>query len=206
MLNEYADWQQPARERALSTPFATLVLPYRQDTGRVEIALPDFTALSLPDRIFAKLGPKSWRDGPAGTCCAGDSDALRALLHRTTEVQRRLIAEIVAEKAPLRLYLFAAQDLSCVSEYRVRVTSAGAIRRSACLRGPEAPFEAIADFAQTVCVGLRLPLDLDICCLPGGALRLLDINPGLAWRPAAPHPYEVWFFEHPASGARCTAI
>jgi hypothetical protein len=156
----------------------------------LEIVLPDLAGLDLPDRVFAKLGPKSWRDGQS-VCF--ELTTLERRLARLTRPQMLLAGAITTAGAPLRLYLSEPRDMSAISEYRMLVTGGRASRRSACLRGLEARPKALAEFAQTACTGIIGPLVLDIACLPDGSLRLVDINPTGSTRPeTAPDTVITW--------------
>lgn len=184
MFLEYNDWPQAATDWALNRPFAVIDLPYHVADGAVVIGAPDLGGLDLPDRVFAKLGPKSWRNGPGGVCVPGETAAVLRRLARPTRQQAQLIAAMAELGAPLRLYLSRGRDFSTISEYRMQFANGHWSQTSACLRGRAVDPVCLSRFLLRLAEVLPSPVTLDIACLTDGSLRLVDINPGPATGPA----------------------
>lgn len=174
MFLEYADWPDALRAVALNRPFAQIDLDYDRNDNRLEVVAPNFGDLDLPPVLFAKLGPKSWRDGPGAICPAG---ALPARLASPTPQQLVLIERISRADAPLWLTLSAARDFSTITECRLQIGRGTMAVRSRCIRGRDIDQRALADFAAHIALALDRPVIADIAILPKGELALVDLNP-----------------------------
>lgn len=179
MFLEYSDWPDAAIAVALNRPFAVIDLSYRLTGAGVVIEAPELGDLDMPDRVFAKLGPKSWRNGPGGVCVPGEGAALLRRLARPTREQAHLIAAMAAAGAPLRLYLFEGRDFAGISEYRMQLCHGQWRQQSVCLRGRAVDPTCLTSLLARLSEVLPFPVTLDIACLSDGSLRLVDINPGL---------------------------
>lgn len=174
MFLEYADWPETVRAVALNLPFAQISLDYDRSGDRLEITAPDLGDLTLPATIFAKLGPKSWRNGPGATCSA---DLLMARLARPTPQQLALVEQISFSAAPIWLTLSAPRNFSAITECRVQISRDAVAVRSCCIRGRKINQVALHDFAVQIALALDRPVVADIAILPDGALALVDLNP-----------------------------
>lgn len=169
MLVEYADWPDALKAVALNRLIAQIRLDYDRSEGRIVIVAPDLGGLHLPAVIFAKLGPKSWRNGTGAICAA--SRLPERLAHPTPQ-QLLLIERISRADALLWLTLAAARDFSTITECRLQIDRGTAKLQSSCIRGRDIDQQALADVAALVATALDHPVIADIAIIPGGALRL----------------------------------
>jgi len=193
MFWEYADWPPAWCRAALSRPWRILTLA--QSDGVIRAQPQDFTPLTrhdktAPDLLFPKLGAKSWRDGPGLQPLARDATLpvrLVRVLARPTGVQQELIAEMVRQGAPLRLYLMPWRDMTAWSEARLHVTKNDTRITSFALRTPEPSGDwkqeliLLANALANATEGSK-PLDIDLAFAPGQSPRLIEVNPVGLWR------------------------
>jgi hypothetical protein len=187
MFLEFADWPPAVKALAVVQPFWMGEVPYGLDgdllTLDVPLDLPELTAL---EPVFAKLGPKSWRD--MGVTCTtptltGAEGMVYGLLSCVSNPQARLATAIAQAGEPLRLYLFPGHDFAQISEMRVlvkggipRLSSLG--RRGIGLDGVTMRQDGILALALHISTMVGDPnISIDFALLPNGGLRLLDINP-----------------------------
>lgn len=190
MFYEFYDWPEAVAAVALNQPIWSAEL----EPGP-PLALPDPFDLpdDLPDLLFAKLGPKSWRNrgsvGPIPSQPDLVAEVLGRRLASPTEAQVKILAVMEQAGEPLRLYLYPWRDMTGINEYRLRCAQGAVWISSALERHGARPelYDLVVAFGAelhnallTTTIPLEPPADeisLDVALTVEGHLRLIDVNP-----------------------------
>ncbi|MEM6483569.1 MAG: hypothetical protein AAF662_01100 [Pseudomonadota bacterium] len=186
LATDHAALPPEIRESMIAEPMVGI--PIASTSKGLKPKLEELPWETAPRTLFPKLGVKSWRDGGRLQLCPAGwpvSPHLDALLNNPTEAQRATIKVWANTSQQLHLYLFPYLDFSGVTEARFLCSRGEASLSSICKRGSSAELFAAARPKMRALVeklAPSLPMTsaiFDVGLTPGGAIRIVDVNPGL---------------------------